>query len=143
MYKLTGTPRVIAIADPPAGQGFVHAPAGAYSELLEAVSFQLVTAAGGGNRAPVLELLGFDGVPFLEAGSPFIQAGALTGQWTFAAGITEYGANGAARQGVPMPALLLDNTMSLELAVGAIAAGDRIHGIRLYVYQYATGGPDE
>jgi len=143
MYELIGQPRIIRVADPDAGQGFAHAPGGAYLERLEAVSFQLVTAAGGGNRAPVLALLGFDGVPFLEAGSPFTQAGALTGQWTFAAGITEYGANGAARQGVPIPALLLDNTMSLELDVGAIAAGDRIHNVRLYVAQYSTGGPDE
>ncbi len=123
----------VILPDPPAGQGFEHSPPGPVLELVQAVTFRLTAAAGGGARIPVVSYLDGSGQAFAVTGAPFNLAGGQAGLFSFFVGGNQYGANAAAHIGGPLPAIWLDMRSTLSVDAEGIAAGDQFSDLRLYV----------
>lgn len=129
---------VVRVPSPPAGAGFTVPVSGAETWRVLAVTFVLNTAAGGGARLPRVEYIDGSGTVFAFAGAPFTVAGALSSAFSFVVGALQFGANGAAQIGGPLPDLTLDVNTSIGVAVDAIAGADQLGDIRLYVEQQNT-----
>jgi hypothetical protein len=130
-----------AIADPAVTTGFTIVTPGTVEQILQALTFTLVTDSNVANRIMVVKFLDPTGVSFAEIASPFTQAASLTSVYTFATGIQSFGANGAANIGVPLPALRLDVSMSVSVSITAKAAGDQVSKIRAAWSRWPTRPP--
>lgn len=126
---------VVALPSPAAGAGFTYTVPGSERQLVAVVSFQLVTAVAVAARLVSLTLLGGDGVRIGRFASGFTQAASLTSVYTFAVGITAYGANDAASIGAPLPPLWLPDGGSLAVTIANVQAADQVSVVRVTVYQ--------
>jgi hypothetical protein len=130
-----GPPEVIAL-DPFAGNAVAVEAASGFWERIEAVSFELVTAAGGAARRARVSYFAGESVPLAIVPAPFTLAASNTQQVTFAVGVEPAGANNDAAILAPLPALWLLPGWSVELGVGAGAAGDTVSAVRVTRQRY-------
>lgn len=128
-----GHPRsaIQSLASPAVGLGFTVPTSGAGEQIIQSLSFVLVTNGNAANRVPRIEFLGPDGDVFAAIASPFLQTASHTIRYTFAVGIQQFGANDAAFIGAALPPYKLDVSMSIRLAIGAVDAADQVSAASL------------
>lgn len=130
--------RIQALANPLVATGFSIPTSGAGEQTLEALTFTLVTDGNAANRIAVLKFLDPTGVSFAEIAASFTQAATLTSVYTFATGIQQFGANGAANIGVPVPPFKLDVSLSLSVSITNVQVGDQISKVRAAWLRWPT-----
>jgi hypothetical protein len=119
-----------------AGAGFAFVIPGTFVTEVQALSFRLTTSADVADRVAVVSFLDATGQPYAPIAAPFTQAASLTTDYTFAVGITQFGADDAANIGAPLPALRLQAGISVAVSVVGIAAADQITRARLLLAQW-------
>jgi hypothetical protein len=127
---------IIGRPNPAVATGFTYACPGTVEQVVQAVTFKLVTDNQAASRIAVLSFLDQDGTAFAAVASGFTQAASTTTVYTFAYGIQEFGANDAANIGVPIPAFKLTVGLSLALTITAKQTGDQVSDVRLAVEQF-------
>lgn len=142
VLRAFGPPDVVKV-DPFAGNASALIDADNKWTVVQAVSFELVCAAGGAVRTPRLSWLADEQVPFAQALAPFTIAATNTAQVTFAADVQQAGANNGPTIIAPMPELVLLPGWELKLDVVAGAAGDTVENVRAYVQRYMLVTVDE
>lgn len=128
----------VDLGDPPAGQGFAYQPATAAGELVQAVTFQLVTAVAVANRHVVVAVLDDRGAALAAVATPFVNTASHTTLYSFVAGQQQFGANDAAHIGGGLPGFALSRNFKLAVTVDAIAGADQISAVRLVVLPLCT-----
>lgn len=109
---------------------------------LQAVTFTLTTAAGGGARQVVFEIRDGFGVTVYGIAAPGTQAGGLSVVYSFARDVTVYGSSALGFMGGPVPGGWLPENLSLLALVTGAAAGDLITNARMLVRQRPSS-PDD
>jgi hypothetical protein len=127
---------IIGRPSPAVSTGFTYACPGTVEQIVQAVTFKLVTDGNAANRIAVLSFNDQDGTTFAAIASPFTQAASLTTLYTFSVGTTQFGANDAANIGVPIPPFKLTVGLSLALTLTAKQVGDQVSDVRLAVQQF-------
>jgi hypothetical protein len=127
---------IIGRPNPAASTGFTYSCPGTAEQIVQAVTFKLVTDAQAADRIAVLSFKDQDGTTFAAIASPFTQAASLTTLYTFSVGTTQFGADDAANIGVPIPPFKLTVGLSLVLTLTAKQSGDQVSDVRLAVQQF-------
>jgi hypothetical protein len=131
--------QVLPQASPAAGAGFTYANDGSYWELIDSVSFKLVTGGNAANRQVTLSILDGSGVALATLPAASVQTASLTWNYTWSRDFATFNTVVGLAVTAPLPGLLLQPTYSVVVAVGAIDAADQISNIRLYAERFVTG----
>lgn len=115
--------------------GFTYNVPRSETQLLLAVTFQLVTDANAANRRVVVNYRDSNNTTFAAIPAPFIQTATLTTVYTFALGASVGGDDGAANIGGALPYLPLKGGESVVVTITNVQAGDQASSIRLFVLQ--------
>lgn len=132
-------PEIVPRANPAAGAGLTYTVGGRYWERIVSVDFKLVADANAANRIVSLAYQDQDGREYARAASPFAQTAAITTQYSFFVGGTQFGAAAAAAIGGPLPALFLRPGHKLVLAIAGVQVGDQVSLFTMYVERFPTG----
>lgn len=125
-----------SLASPLAGLGFTIPTSGAVEQIIQSLSFVLVSSSATASRIPRVEFLDPDGTVFAAVASPFTQTATHTIRYTFAVGIQQFGANDAAFIGAALPPFKLDVSMSVRLAIAAVDAADQVSAASLVALRW-------
>lgn len=127
---------VAALPEGAASTGIVYPlPGGEYTRL-GALSFVLSTAAGGGNRQVIVQLVDGTGATVFAVAAPGVQAGGLTVGYSFAPLVPAAGSSALGFQTGPLAGGWLPTNVSVEVQVTSAAAGDVLTSGRLLVGQH-------
>lgn len=129
----------VGVQSPAAGSGFTVKVAQSEFWKPRSLCFQMVTSSTVASRIVYLDLIDGAGIKIARASAGFTQTASLTTVYTFALGITQYGANAAASIGAPLPDVWLRPGCKLTVGVTAIDTGDAITAVNLTVDQVFTG----
>lgn len=129
---------VAAPGQPAAGGGFTYKVPHSETQFVLAVCFKLVNAVAVAARLVTLTLLDGTGVPIAVASAGFTTASGVTSRFTFAVGITAYGANDAAAIGAPLPPVWLVSGQSVVAAIANANAADQLSDVRVSYAQSGT-----
>lgn len=130
-----GPPEVVALDDFAGNASTVELASG-FWECVEAITFTLAAAAGGGTRLPRLRWFAGEAVPFAQAQATVGTAATNTSTYTFGIDLQPSGVLNSPTIVEPIPRLLFLPGWSLELDVAAGAAGDAVSGVRVYRRRY-------
>jgi hypothetical protein len=125
-----------SLTSPAPGAGFTVPTSGAVEQIIQSLSFVLVTSAAAANRIARVEFLDPDGTVFAAIASPFLQTASKTIRYTFAVGIQQFGANDAAFIGAALPPFKLDVSMSVRIAIGAVDTADQVSAASLVALRW-------
>lgn len=131
--------QVLSVAKPAAGAGFTYTNDGSYWEMIDTVSCQIVTGGNAANRQPTLSILGGDGIALATLPSASVQTASLTWQYTWSTEFSNFNTVVATAVTAPLPAIFLQPTFSIALAIGAVDAADQVSNIRLHAQRFVTG----
>lgn len=108
-----------------------------------AVSFKLVTAAGGGARQVLAGLQDSTGADVFAVAAPATQAGGLTVVYSFSGWTPPFGSGALGRIGGPFIDARIAENLTFVASVSAAGGGDTISAARLLVRQWprAVGYP--
>lgn len=129
----------VVVPTPAAGAGFTYAVGGLYWQLLDSVSFQVVTSSQAANRQPTLSIKDASGVALATLPSASVQTATLTWQYTYSPAFSHFNTVVALAVTAPLPRIFLQPGYSLALAIGAVDTADQVSNIRLQVEQFVTG----
>lgn len=124
---------VIALGGGAASGGLAYDFPQAAEFKLYGLAFQLVTAAGGGNRQALVTVEDGTGVPVFRIAAPGVQAGGLTVVYSFANDSPTFGTAALGSIGGPLPRLWLPRSCSVAISVAGTAAGDALSDGRVLV----------
>lgn len=122
---------VQSVANPAVGLGFTIPTSGAGEQIVQSLSFVLVSNGNAANRIPRVEFLDSNATVVAAIASPFLQTASHTIRYTFAVGIQQFGANDAAFIGAALPPFKLDVSMSVRVAIAAVDAADQVSAVSL------------
>lgn len=131
-----GSPKVYGVPGALASAGVSYGLPQASSFRIEAVTFRLVTVAGGGARQVTLRVNDGDGVTVYGVASSVTQAGGLTVDYSFGAGIREGGTAALGLVQGPFVGGRLPEHLTVAIAVSGTAAADALSNVRLLVVQW-------
>ena len=130
---------VVPVTSPAAGAGFTYKNTGLYWELVDSLSFSMVTGSNAANRLTTLTVKHADGTPLATVPSAAALTASKTGYYTY---LQNYSATTGATDGPflnTFPAIFLQPDWTVNVAVGNIDAADQISGIYLNVQRFVTG----
>jgi hypothetical protein len=130
-----GPPEVVEL-DAILGNGNVSEEASGFWEVVEAVTFKIVTDATVATRLPRLRWFAGEAVPFAQAQTSLGTAATKTSVYTFTTDINEAGVASGATLLVPIPRLLFLPKWSVEIDVPGGVAGDHVTNVRVYRKRY-------
>jgi hypothetical protein len=131
-----GEPRVVAIPGALAAAGIAYPLPGVVKFKPLALSFVLVTAAGGGNRQVLAGLKDSSGAVVFAVAAPAVQAGGLTVVYSFSADTTAFGTAALGHMGAPFLDSEVPQNLDVFVTVTTTQAADALSGIRLLVKQW-------
>lgn len=144
-WRAFGRPQVVGLPGF-AGNSSVSHKASRLTELVQAVTFKLVTNGTPGNRLGRVGFYAEDTLPFAEVVAPFVVTASLTSRLTFAVDVNQGGAAGAASIIGELPPLILNPGYTIKLDVIGGLAGDTVSEAKLTVQQLLLvdihAGPD-
>lgn len=124
-----------------AGAGFVYEVGTDYVERMDALAFELVTAATVANRQVILSLLDPNGAVLAAIPAGSVQAASLTHTYSFLRGVSQVNPVAGLVQLSPLFPFPIPPLYSLSVSIVAVAGADQIKNIRLYRSRFSTG-PD-
>lgn len=127
------------VTTPAAGAGFTYTNNGKYWELIDSLSFQMVTGGNAANRQVLATIKDGGGVQLAAFPSASVQTASLTWQYTFLPNIDTFNTVVSLNVVSPMAEIFLQPMFSLAVTVGAVDAADQISNIRLYTQRFVTG----
>lgn len=131
---------VISLGAPAAGAALTYTVVGAVQIEVLSVSFTYTASGNAANRIPFVAFLDQSGVSFGTFGTPYKLVASDAARVSFGVGVSQFGADSAARLGAGIPLLRLQDGLQVQLSATAINATDAITNARLYVRQ-ATSEP--
>ena len=126
----------VTIGSPAAGSGFTHTVPGSTVQRVRSLSFLLTNDGNAANRLPRVEFLNASGEVFAAVAAPFTIPANVAARYTFGVGLQQYGANGAAQIGGPIPDYKLSAGLALRVVIANVQAGDQISVASLFVDQF-------
>jgi hypothetical protein len=139
-----GTLGVVGLGGALASAGLTYRLPLSVITKVQAFTFQLVTAGGGGNRQVVALLRDGFGVTVYAVPAPGVQAGGLTVVYSFGNLVTAFGTAALGFMGGPFPGGWLPENLELAAVVGNTDPADVITDARLLVRQRpSTPGDSE
>lgn len=138
-----GVPKPVALSSPAAGQPAVYIPPQEQIECVRAVTFTLTTVGGATIRRPLVRFLDGKGTPVAVNASAFTLSTGHAQVVSFQVGGQTFGVNDGAEVGGPLYERWLDGLVRLQIAVDAMAAGDKLTNIRLDVVGYPAEWYDD
>ena len=127
------------MASPAAAAGFTYTVTGTQWQLLDSISFRLVSDGNAANRQVKLVIADAGGIALATLPAASVQTATLTWDYTWSTEFDTFNAVVALAVTSPLPAILLQPEFSVAVTVGAVQAGDQISRIRLYAEQFVTG----
>lgn len=131
--------QVLAVPDPAADSGFTYTNDGAYWELVDLIAFQLVSDSNAGNRQVTLSILGGDGVALATLPAASVQIASKTYQYTWSTEFSNFNTLVGTAITSPLPAVFLQPTYQISVALASGHAGDQFSNIRVYAERFVTG----
>lgn len=131
--------QVLPLPDPAAGAAFTYTNTGFYWEILDSISFQLVTSSHAANRQVTLSILDGSGTALATLPSASVQTASLTYQYTWSPEFSNFNTVVDTAVTSPLPILLLQPQYGFSVTVGNIDTGDQVSNIRLYAERFVTG----
>ncbi len=129
----------VVVPTPAAGGGFTYTVTGSYFELLDSISFQIVTGGNAANRQPKLSINDGSGAALATLPTASVQTASLTWQYTFSPTFADFNTVVALAVTTPLPRIMLQPEYAVVLAIGAVDAADQVSNIRLQVERFVTG----
>ncbi len=129
----------VPVPNPAAGAGFTYRNASPYWQLVDSLSFKIVSSSQAANRAVTLTVADGNWVPLATIPSAAALTASKTGFYTYLAG---YSATTGGTDGPFLnvfPSIFLQQDYSFTVAVAAVDTADQLSEIRLQVQQYVTG----
>lgn len=129
----------LPVASPAAGAGFTYKNDANYIELLDSLSFKIVTSSTTASRLVTLSVLDGDGVPLATVPANAALTASKTGLYTF---LQNFSGSVGATDGPFLsvaPMILLQPSWSLVVAIAAVDTTDQVSNIRLTVERFVTG----
>lgn len=130
---------VLTVAKPAAGAGFTYTSQGNYWELLDSLSFQIVTDANAANRQVALTIKDGSGVALATLPAASVQVASLTYQYTFAHEFATFNTVVGLAVTAPLPWLFLQPGYTAVVSIGAVQVTDQVSNIRLQSQRFVTG----
>lgn len=130
---------VLTVPAPAVGVGFTYTNDGRYWELLDSISFRLVSDANAANRQVTLTITDGAGSALATLPSASLQVASKTYDYTFSPQFNTFNTVVANAITLPLPELFLQPAYSIVVAIGAVQAGDQVSAIRLYAQRFVTG----
>lgn len=131
--------QVLTVPAPAAGSGFTYTNDGFYWELVDLVSFQLVSNGNAANRQVLLTIADGSGVALASLPAASVQIASKTYQYTWSTEFSSFNTVVSNAITGPLPSIFLQPTYSVAVTVGALDAGDQISNVRLYAQRFVTG----
>lgn len=129
----------LSVTKPAAGAGFTYTNDGNYWELLDSLSFQIVTDGNAANRQPTLTIKDGGGVALATLPTASVQTASLTWQYTFSPSFDSFNTVVALAVTAPLPRIFLRPQYTVTLAIGAVQVTDQVSNIRLDAQRFVTG----
>lgn len=129
----------VVVPTPAAGAGFTYTVQGSYWQLLDSISFQIVTGSNAANRQPTLTIKDASGAALATLPTASVQTASLTWQYTFSPQFNTFNTVVALAVTAPLPRIMLQPEYTVSLAIGAVDGADQVSKIRLQVEQFVTG----
>lgn len=130
---------VLSVSKPVASAGFTYTSNGNYWELLDSLSFQIVTDANVANRQVTLTIKDGGGVALATIPAASVQAASLTYQYTFAHEFSTFNTVVGLAVTAPLPWIFLQPTYTAVVSIGAVQVTDQVSNIRIQSQRFVTG----
>lgn len=134
-WSLHGRNEVVRLDSPVAGAALTYTVPGAVEIEILSVSFTYTASANAATRIPFVQFLDQSGNTFCDVGSPYTLTANQVSRVTFGVGVQQFGANGSARMGAGIPAMILEDGLQVSLSATAINVTDTITLARMFVRQ--------
>lgn len=131
--------QVLRVTNPAAGAGLTYTNDGSYWELLDSLSFQLVSDANAANRQVTVTIRDGSGTALVTLPAASVQAASLTYQYTFSRDFSTFNTVVGLANTAPLPAIFLQPMFTVVVTVGTVQVGDQISNVRLYAERFVTG----
>jgi hypothetical protein len=131
-----GGAEAVALPSGLASGGIAYPLPGGELTSIEALAFTVTTAAGGGARQVLAQLVDALSVPVFTVAAPGTQAGGLTVRYSFAPDVPAFGSSGLGAMGGPFPRARWADNLELFVTVANTSAADTIFDGRLVVHQH-------
>lgn len=129
----------LRLKDPAAGAGFTYQGDGRYWEMINSISFRMVTTATAGSRALTLTFTDNDGTAMAAVPQSSAVAPSQTAQYTYLWNVVqEQGSTNGPFLNV-LPQLFMQPDMSIVVTGANLATGDQISRIRIETQRFVTG----
>ena len=130
---------VVPVASPAVATGFTYTVSGTQWQLLDLISFRLVSDGNAANRQVTLTIADAGGIALATLPSASVQVATKTYDYTWSTEFDTFNAVVSNAITSPLPAIFLQPEFTVVVAVGSVQAGDQISRIRLYAEQFVTG----
>lgn len=130
---------VVPVAKPAVALGFTYTVSSLYWELIDSLSFRLVSDANAANRQVLVTVNDGSGVPLAAFPAASVQAASLTNDYYFLASLSNFNTTVSTVSTNPIYTGFLQPTFTVVVTVGAVQAGDQISRIRLNLERFVTG----
>lgn len=129
----------LVVPSPASGAGFTYTNNKGYIELLDSLSFQILTSSQSANRLVTLTVKDGDGVALATVPANAALTASKTGQYTF---LQNFSGSLGATDGPFLsvaPLILLQQTWTLTVGIGGVDTADQVSNIRLTMERFVTG----
>ena len=130
---------VVSVASPAVATGFTYTNTGQQWQLLDLVSFRLVSDSNAANRQVTLTINDGGGIALATLPAASVQVATKTYDYTWSSDFQTFNTVVSNAITSPLPAIFLQPEFTVAVAVGSVQAGDQISRIRLYAEQFVTG----
>lgn len=130
---------VVTVPSPAANAGFTYTVGSQYWELLDSLSFRLVSDSNAANRQVLLTINDGDGIPLAAFPAASVQAASLTYDYFFLANLSSFNAVVGTTVTSPLFAGFMQPTYTAVVTIAAKQAGDQVTRIRVGVERFVTG----
>jgi len=129
----------LRVTNPAVAVGFTYSSDGRYWELLDSISFQIVTDSNAANRSLTLTFKDGEGVALATIPQTTAVAASKTAQYTYLWNIqSEQGSTNGPFLNV-LPQIWFQPGFSVVVTGANLQAGDQISNIRVYTQRFVTG----
>jgi hypothetical protein len=130
---------VVAVPSPAVALGFTYTNTGTQWQLIDSLSFRLVTDGSAANRQVKLVYADADGVALATLPTASVQTATLTWDYTWSTDFDTFNTVVSLAVTAPLLNIFLQPGFQIIVSIGSMQAGDQISRVRLYAEQFVTG----
>ena len=124
---------------PAVATGFTYKNTGTQWQLIDSISFRLVSDGNAANRQVKLVYADADGVALATLPTASVQTASLTWDYTWSTDFDTFNTVVSLALTSPLLNIFLQPGFQIIVSIGSVQAGDQISRIRMYAEQFVTG----